>query len=127
MNLEHIAINVPDAPAAAKWYSENLGMKIVMANDAAPFIHFLADEAGSMIEIYSNTDGDIPDYRKIHPLTLHIAFTTDDLVAERERLVAAGATLEGDVNSMISGTELQFLRDPWGICLQLVKRDKQLI
>ena len=127
MKLEHIAFNVPDAGAMAKWYSENLGMKIVMENDTAPFIHFVADEAGSMIEIYSNTAAEIPDYSAIPALTLHIAYTTDDLIAERERLVAAGATLEGDINNMIAGTELQFLRDPWGICVQLVKRAKPLV
>ena len=77
MNLEHIAINVPDAPAVAKWYSEHLGMKIVQANDTGMLIHFLADDSGSMIEIYTNTDVAMPDYAAMHPITLHIAFTAE--------------------------------------------------
>jgi len=128
MNLEHIAINVPDAQALAKWYVENLGMRIVQENDSAPFIHFLADESGSMIEIYSNPNGTMPDYASMDPLALHIAFTPDDIQAKTDELVAAGATKEGELNdTMFPGVKLQFMRDPWGICLQLVHRDNALL
>ncbi len=128
MNLEHIAFNVPDATAMAKWYAENLGMKIVSSMDKAPFIHFLADDSGSMIEIYSNANAEMPDYSAIPALTLHIAYTAKDILAKREELAAAGATIEGELNNTtFPGTELQFLRDPWGICVQLVKREKQLV
>jgi len=128
MNLEHFAINVPDAPALAKWYVENLGMRIVQESASAPFIHFLADESGSMIEIYSNPNGTMPDYASMDPFALHIAFTPDDIEAKIAELLEAGATKEGELNDkMFAGVKLQFMRDPWGICLQLVHRDKALI
>lgn len=128
MKLEHIALNVPDAASMAKWYAENLGMKIVKSMDKAPYIHFIADDAGSMIEIYSNDNAEVPDYKAISVFTLHLAFTSEDILAQRSELEAAGATIEGELNDkLIPGTSMQFLRDPWGICIQLVKRDKPLI
>ena len=47
MKLEHVAINVPDPAEFSQWLVTNLGMRIVVANTAAPFAHFLADEAAA--------------------------------------------------------------------------------
>jgi NAD/NADP transhydrogenase alpha subunit len=51
MKLEHIALNLSDARAAAKWYEANLDMRIVKSFDDPPHIHFLADESGSNCEL----------------------------------------------------------------------------
>ena len=127
MKLEHVAINLPDPQAASAWYAEHLGLRVVKSSDTAPFIHFLADEAGSMLELYSNPKGAVPDYVRMSPLTLHLAFAVDDLVAGRERLLEAGATSEGEAETTPAGDQLIFLRDPWGVCLQLVKRATPLV
>jgi catechol 2,3-dioxygenase-like lactoylglutathione lyase family enzyme len=123
MKLEHIALNVPDPVNAAKWYVENLGMKIVRAADKSPYIHFLADNEGPvMIEMYNNPEAAVPDYLSQSPLTLHIAFAVEDMEETRTGLLAAGATAEGDVVRRANGDQLAMLRDPWGVSLQLVKR-----
>lgn len=127
MKLEHIALNLTDARAAAKWYEENLGMEIVKSFDDPPYIHFLADEAGSMIEIYSNPAGAIPEYEKMSPYTMHIAFAVDDMAASHERLLGAGATALGPIDTTPAGDLLAFLRDPWGVTLQLVMRRESLL
>ncbi len=121
MKLEHVALNVPDPKAAAAWYAEHLGLKIVLANEESPYIHFLSDGAGAMLELYSNPEADIPDYAAIDPFTFHVAFAVADLEAEVERLVAAGAGRDGDIH-MIGGNRIAFLRDPWGVTVQLVWR-----
>lgn len=128
MRLEHIAFNVADSAAVAAWYAENLDMRIVRAFDEPPYIHFLADSAGkSLIEIYSNPLGEAIDYRAHHAVTFHLAFAVDDMDAARERLVAAGATLDGDIDNRANGDRLAFLRDPWGTAIQLVQRVQPMI
>ena len=47
---------------------------------------------------------------------------TDEVAKAREKLLAAGGTSAGDVTTSDSGDVMTFLRDPWGITVQLVKR-----
>jgi glyoxylase I family protein len=127
MKLEHSAINVEDVHATAQWWVENLGMRIVRASDQAPYMTFLGDDAGTMIELYSNQDVALPDYANLHPTNLHFAFFVEgDIEAERDRLVAAGATLIGDITTTPAGDKLLFFRDPWNVPLQLVKRKEPM-
>lgn len=125
MNLEHVAINVPDPGAMAEWWCQRFGMKTLLASPDAPFIHFISDGQGSMLELYYNEDAPIPDYTDIHPQTLHIAFVVDDIEGERQRLLDEGAAPVGEISPM--GTNLlAFFRDPWGVPFQLVKRQNPL-
>lgn len=127
MKLEHIAFNLPDPVAAAAWYAEHLGLRLIVADRGPTHIHFLADEGGSMIEFYSNPAGEVPDYADMSPFTLHLAFAVDDLAQTHQRLLEAGASDEGAVNTTPSGDLLAFLRDPWGTPLQLVWRRTPLL
>ena len=128
MRLEHIAFNVEDPAGLAAWYCEHLGMRVARSIAETPYIHFLADSAGkSLIEIYNDDDGSLLPYAQHHPTTFHLAFATDDIEAERQRLVAAGAALDGEINNRANGDRLAFLRDPWGHALQLVQRQAKMI
>ena len=127
MKLEHVALNIPDPKAAAAWYAENLNFRIVKASDTGPFIHFLADQHGSMLEFYNNPAGAVPDYQAMSPFTLHLAFTVDDINAVHQKLINSGATREGEIQTTAEGDQLVFLRDPWGVMLQLVKRNRPLL
>lgn len=126
MKLEHSAINVKDAHAVAQWWSEHLGLRIVMAQDVPPYMHFLADADGSMMEIYSMADVEIPDWSAIDPRSIHFAFKVDAIEAEGARLEAAGATITLR-STAPSGDELMFLRDPYDTPFQLVQRVKPLL
>lgn len=126
MRFEHLALNVPDARATAAWYVAHLSMQIVRAMDRAPFAHFMADETGrTALELYTNTSAPIPDYASMNQFTLHVAFAVGDAAAVRDRLVAAGATLIDESGSPESSI-LVFLRDPWGVTLQLCQRSRPL-
>ena len=128
MRLEHIAFNVADPAGLAAWYCANLDMQIVRSFAEPPCIHFLADSAGkSLIEIYTNPLGSIIDYSEHHPVTFHLAFAVDNMEAARERLVTAGAKLDGDIDHRANGDKLAFLRDPWGYTIQLVERRQRMI
>lgn len=83
MKIEHVAINVPDPAGTAQWLADHFGMRIVVANPAAPFIHFIADDSGTMLELYNNSAAEMPDYANLNSFNLHFAFTSPDIEADR--------------------------------------------
>jgi catechol 2,3-dioxygenase-like lactoylglutathione lyase family enzyme len=128
VRLEHVAINVEDPVSMAKWYGENLGMKLVRKGPPPINMHFISDAGGNMmLEIYHNPPDAVPDYSSMNPLLLHISFMVDDVKSIREKLIAAGATAVGEVTITSSGDELAMLRDPWGVAIQFVKRAKPML
>jgi len=128
MDIEHIGYVVEDPRAAAKWYVENLGMRIVRSLGEPNHTHFLADGSGHvMVEIYTNPAVPVPDYRSMHMLALHLAFEADDVDAARRRLLAAGAAPDGEVTRTQSGDLIATVRDPWGFPVQLAARGKPMI
>lgn len=128
VGLEHLAINVADVDAFVAWFTENLDMRVARHAGGPSNAHFLADAAGRcMLEVYRDEASPVPDYAAMHPLTLHIAFTVRDVEAARERLIAAGATPEGEISVTEAGDQLAMLRCPQGIPVQLVKRARPML
>ena len=128
MHLEHVALQVSDPVAMAAWYVEHLGCSIARSGGAPGFIHFLKDSAGqAMLEIYRNPRCEVPDYAAMDVMVLHVAFYSDDPRADRDRLVAAGATVAEDHIVTPAGDEMLILRDPWDLPLQLVKRAQPML
>ena len=125
MRVEHIGLQVKDPEAMAKWYCEHLGMKVVVQKGTC---YFIADESGNgVLEIYYNPNSAVPDYASMEPVQLHIAFCSDDVAGDRERLLAAGATAEGEMSSGPTGNVLAMMRDPWGLPIQLAKRAQPVL
>ena len=123
--FEHVAINVTDPVAMADWYSENLGMKIMLKSGTARFV----SDAGEnmMFELYNNSSAPIPDYASQDKLVLHFAFSVDDINETCEKLVQAGAKWDQEITSTDSGDKIAVLRDPWGVAIQFVKRAKPML
>lgn len=126
MKIEHLAFNVADPVAMAEWYVKNLGLKVVRHLPQAFETHFLAADGGTVLEIYRNPPGQVPDYAAMDPLLFHVAFASADPEGDAARLVAAGATHVGEVRPP-DGSLLVMLRDPWGLALQLCRRAKPLL
>lgn len=128
MKIEHVAWQAQDPVKVAGWYVEHLGFQVKRGFNEPPYAHFLADSTGQvMIEIYNNPKASVPDYSKQHPLLLHLAFVSEDVAADRARLIAAGAKPEGEIDKLPDGDELCMLRDPWGFPIQLAKRGKRMV
>lgn len=128
IRLEHVAINVENPVAMAKWYCENLGMKIVRQGPPPVNMRFISDAGGNMmLELYNNPPDAVPDYASMDPLMLHIAFMVDDVKGTCRKLIAAGATVASEVTVTDSGDELAMLRDPWGVSIQFLKRAKPML
>jgi glyoxylase I family protein len=127
MKIEHVAFNVKDPVGITRWYVQHLGLRIVLQNPEPPYMTFLADDSGQvMIEIYCNPSDEVPDYARMNPLILHLAFVSADPSADKTRLMEAGAELVSELH-LSDGSHLVMLRDPWGLALQFCKRGKALL
>lgn len=128
MKIEHLALNVPDPAAIAAWYAANLGMRVVRQSGAPTYTTFLADADGAtVLELYRFDGAPMPDYAAQDPMVLHLAFTAANAVEQAKALAAAGAQPVGEPRATDDGDTLIFLRDPWGIALQLVERSAPLL
>jgi len=123
VRLEHVALNVAEPVKMAKWYADNLGMKVMREGPPPVNMRFIADSGGNMmLELYRNPPDAVPDYAAMDPLLLHVAFMVNDVDATRQKLIAAGATPVGEVTTTEAGDRLAMLRDPWGLAIQLLRR-----
>lgn len=128
MKIEHVAWMMEDPVAAAAWYCRHLGFVIKRASDTSPFGHFLADSSGTvLLEIYNNPQCKLPDYRAMNPSLLHLAVVSEDLKADWDRLLAAGAEAASPIQELDNGDAVAMLRDPWGFPLQLVRRSQSML
>ena len=123
MKIEHFALQVADSAAMADWYVKHLGCTIARSGGEPSHARFVRDQAGSvMVELYHNPRLPVPDYLRMDPLLLHLAFVCEQPTADRDRLLKAGATLVEELSTSPAGDQFVMLRDPWGTPLQLVKR-----
>lgn len=125
--IEHLALDVADPDTTAAWWCDNLGFTVTARKDDAAHTIFIVDASGRMaIEVYrAQTQPVAPDYASMDPLRLHIGFTSKDVDADIERLTKAGATLV--VHEKVPGFEGAMMRDPSGIAIQFVKREKGVL
>jgi glyoxylase I family protein len=128
IRFEHIAFNVQDPVAMAKWYTENLGMKIMRSGSSPTYTTFLADSGEHMmIEIFHNADYPLFEPSKIHNMAIHLAFNTPNIVKTQKQLIGAGASVADSLRKTASGDQVMTLRDPWGLAIQFVERVKPML
>jgi len=128
VRFEHIALNVDDPGAAAQWYRDNMGMKIVQAGEGFDSKRFVSDAGGNMMfEFYHSEKAPAPNWGAVDNHTLHIAFVVDDVQAMHDKLVAAGAKPDWEVEATGEGDVITIVRDPWGIAIQLLKRAEPML
>lgn len=127
-SVEHIGISVEDPIAMANWYRDVLGFKIkVSGKDNEKAVAFIADnEEKVLIEI-----GKLPKIEPLskkisHHLQFHIALKSDDPDVDKDILVKKGATFIEKSPITRPGDYLLTLKDPWGNCIQLSKREDKI-
>jgi lactoylglutathione lyase len=112
-----INIDVPDLAAATTFYTTAFGLSVArrfgtaaieLVGGAAP-IYLLVKSAGSAP--YPNASAS-RDYTR-HWSPVHLDFVVDALEPARDRAVAAGATLERDIEQHAWG-RIAYLADPFG-------------
>jgi catechol 2,3-dioxygenase-like lactoylglutathione lyase family enzyme len=125
---EHVAFNVPDPVAAVRWYTENLGMKVMRQGGPPTYTSFVADSGEHMMmELFHNADFPLFEPAKFSHMSIHLAFMVSDIAEIKTKLVAAGATLVEDITKTPSGDQVLMLRDPWGLPIQFAQRVKPML
>ena len=121
MKIEHVAVDVPDPEAFKAWWCGNLGFRL-SSNPG-----FIMDDTGvTGLEVYRTGETPAaPDYAAMNSMTFHVAFVSDDVKADVDRLVAAGAKLE-QLKLDSPAFHMAILRDPWGVAIQLCRREKTI-
>ncbi len=126
--FEHIAFNVADSPAKAKWYKDNLGMIIIRDGKAPNYGMFIADEEKNMMfELYQDKNYPVIVWDSISHMTIHLAFMTDDIEAVKNKLLGSEAKVVEDINKTPGGDFILMMRDPWGLPIQFVNRLNPMI
>ena len=110
----------------ADWYVKHLGAKVARVGGPPEHGRFLI-VGGVMFEIYNNPAVSMPDYSKSDVLQMHLAFSSENLKGDRDRLVKAGARVVVDVYMTPGGDEIMMLRDPWQVPIQFVKRKEPMM
>ena len=120
---EHLALNVTDSRKAARWFVENLRMKVMREGGAPTFGMFVADSSEQvMLELYQNPDYPVIEFTKISHMSIHFASMVSDVASEKQRLLKAGASLAEDITQTPAGDKVLMLRDPTGFPIQFVNR-----
>jgi catechol 2,3-dioxygenase-like lactoylglutathione lyase family enzyme len=128
IRFEHIALNVDNSVETARWYRDNMGMVILRGGDDPTSKQFVSDPGGNMMfEFYHTELAKVPDYASMHNHEIHIAFHVDDVKAACQRLIDAGARMDGEIVVTPDGDEIAIVRDPWGIPIQFVRRAEQML
>ena len=122
--IEHIGFSV-DAPIEmAKWYQDILGFNIKLSlGDNQHGVAFIEDESCKLtLEVFKIPETTPLKNHLEHHLQFHIAFECDDPDLAASELVKHGATFIENCPRKIEGDYLVVLNDPWGNCIQFVKR-----
>jgi methylmalonyl-CoA/ethylmalonyl-CoA epimerase len=127
--LNHVAIAVPDLQAASKTYSDILGAKVsaptplpehgvtvvfvTLPNTKVELLHPYGENSPISGFLAKNTAGGIH----------HVCYEVSDIKAARDKLVAAGARVLGDIKIGAHGKPVLFLH-PKDFCGTLVELEE---
>jgi catechol 2,3-dioxygenase-like lactoylglutathione lyase family enzyme len=131
---DHVAISVPDLDAARDWYAGAFGLAagpVVAIGGAGVTGTVLRHASGFRIELLHRPEATAGPIETGGPdeatLTLgygHLCWRSDDVTADHDRLVAAGAVsrIAPRPSPQRPGATICFLTDPWGNLLEILDR-----
>jgi len=129
MEVEHIGFRVSEPISMAKWYAENLGFQVKRQNgDDSSGGAFVLDNSGKvMLEIFADPKVKAfePDSR--NPLTVHLAFASENINQDIMQLEEAGAQFVEKNTNESTGDHIALMLDPWGNSLQIVQRKIKIL
>jgi hypothetical protein len=128
MKVEHIGLIVKYPIDMGKWYVENLGFKMLRCiGDNQHGASFIQDpEGNTVIEFGSLPESKPLDFHAFDPVQIHLAIECENPIQEAERLAKVGGNYLGECSGNEYPGEKVFVRDPWGLSIQLLNRKVKL-
>ncbi len=122
--IEHFALFADDLEGLRAFYTEAMGLRVILDNSRAPVAgYFLADDGEGVVEIIARPPGTPrPNTR----FACHVAFWVEDYSAARAALIARGAAFETETEVLTDTIRTGFFDDPQGNRLQIVWRARPL-
>lgn len=121
--MEHFAIFADNSPALKDFYVEAMGLRVVLESGGDPPGYFLADDAGTALEIIGRPAGESNARQR---WVCHVAFWVDDFAAARAALEARGLVFETDTVVNTDAMRTAFFLDPEQNRVQIVWRKRPL-
>ena len=133
LNLDHIAISVPNLDRAIRRFADDLGLEMSGTEDVhsaqttTAFFPVSVADTPSKIELVTPLDGKGPIVRSLErrgPGLHHIAFRTDDIEGDVAKLAAKGYRFTSEtIGSGAHGTRVIFLhpKGTEGVLIELVE------
>ena len=120
--IEHIGFVISDPCGAADWYAKHLGF-IKLRAAANNSVAFIRDPCSGLIfELIGNPDIHPLEQDLTHPLQVHIALKSNNIMEDRQKLINAGASFVMDCRTDDPDARVCILKDPFGLYLQLAER-----
>jgi glyoxylase I family protein len=113
--VDHVAINVPDVPAAIVYYTEKLGLT---QNVTRPDFGF----AGAWLDTANGQQVHLIELPAPPNVGQHFALAFDDLAAVVTELRSRGLEVTKPVPVGSTGRQQAFTTDPWGNAIELHQR-----
>ena len=122
--IEHFALFGDDLESLRAFYTESLGLRIIVDNSKAPVRgYFLSDEGGSVLEIIERPPGTPTPHTRY---ACHAAFWVGDYDSSKTALTDGGAVFETESEIHTESFKTGFFDDPQGNRLQIVWRAEPL-
>ena len=123
----HTMIRVKNLDASLKFYTEQLGMKVLRQRDyptgkfTLAFVGYGDEADNTVIELTHNWDQKEP--YQLGTAFGHLAVAVPDVYKACERLAAAGVTIPRPAGPMAhGGSVIAFIEDPDGYRIELIQR-----
>lgn len=125
--LLHTMIRVKDLDKSLKFYTEQLGMKVLRQRDyptgkfTLAFVGYGDEEHNAVIELTHNWEQKEP--YQLGTAFGHLAIAVPDVYKACERLAAAGVKIPRPAGPMAhGGSVIAFIEDPDGYRIELIQR-----
>ena len=122
IRFKYVAFNVPDKMAAAQWYHNTLGLKVIKSGSDV----YVSDAQNNFRLKFFSDPSQKNSYEDQSVDAWHIGLEGDSISYWEQKIIKDGGKFITPPRLNAIGDGVADMRDPWGIIIQLVYRVKPL-